>query len=305
MRTAFIQALTEQAKKEKRIILLTGDLGFSVFENFEKDFPQRFFNIGIQEQNMVGISAGLSLTGKKVFAYSIIPFITLRCMEHIRNDLCYQDLKVVLVGVGTGFSYGSLGFSHQALEDIGILKTLPNMTILSPADPVEIHALVKECSSYKHPIYMRIGKCIGSITKKKNIKIGEINILEQGKDTAILTHGDIAHEVYAAYQQLVLKGHHPTLVTFPTIKPLNVKATQQLLKEHKNIVIIEEHYAFGGLGDSIFQLNKDNLNKNRFLHCCVSNTFLEKGGDSRFLRKASGLDAASLTKTILKFLKKA
>jgi len=158
MRTAFIKTLTEIAEEDKDVFLLTGDLGFSVFEDFEKKFGERFINIGIDEQNMTGIAAGLALENKKVFTYSIIPFATMRCFEQIRNDICYQNLDVKIIGVGAGLSYGPAGMTHQAIEDISILRTLPNMTVICPGDPIETRKAVRQSMNLSGPCYIRLGK---------------------------------------------------------------------------------------------------------------------------------------------------
>jgi len=148
MRKAFINTLIKEAEKDKRIFLLTGDLGFSVLEEFQKKFPDRFFDMGVAEQNMIGVAAGLALSGKIVFAYSIVPFVTMRCFEQIRNDLCYQNLNVRLIGIGGGVAYGTAGATHYALEDVSIMRSLVNMTVISPGDPKETEMAVR--FSIKH-----------------------------------------------------------------------------------------------------------------------------------------------------------
>src|SRR3989338_10163182 len=154
MRKTFINTLTELARKDKYIMLLTGDLGYSVFEDFAKEFPGRFINCGVMEQSMISIAAGLALSGKKPYVYSIIPFATMRPFEQIRNDICYQNLNVKIIGVGTGFAYGPLASTHYAIEDIAILKSLPNIAVLSPADSVETKALVLQSYEQKIPTYI-------------------------------------------------------------------------------------------------------------------------------------------------------
>ena len=158
MRNAFIKTLSQLALENENIYLLTGDLGYSVFEDFQKKFSKRFINMGISEQNMMGVAAGLALSGKTVFVYSIIPFLIFRCFEQIRNDICYHDLNVKLIGVGGGFSYGVNGYSHYAVEDISIMKTLSPMTILCPGDPMEVEYAVKSAERRKGPFYVRLGK---------------------------------------------------------------------------------------------------------------------------------------------------
>ena len=158
MRTAFVNTLIELAEKDENIYLLTGDLGFSVLEGFIQKFPERFINCGVAEQNMMGVAAGLALSGKKPYVYSIIPFVTMRCFEQVRNDICYQNLDVKIVGVGSGLAYGFLGATHHAIEDIAILRVLPNMTILSPGDPTEARELTLKSYQTKNPTYLRLNK---------------------------------------------------------------------------------------------------------------------------------------------------
>ena len=158
MRTAVIEKIHELMSKHDDVYFLTADLGYSVLEGLEADFPKRFLNVGVAEQNMIGIAAGLALNGKVPFVYSIIPFVTLRCLEQIRDDICYHNLNVNIIGVGTGLSYGILGSTHFALEDIGIMRSLANMTVISPTDAIEASLATEAVYYYKKPVYMRIGK---------------------------------------------------------------------------------------------------------------------------------------------------
>jgi len=299
MRNAFVKVLEEEAEKNKDIVLLTGDLGFSVFESFQKKFPNRFFNCGVAEQNMMGVAAGLSLLGKTVFVYSIIPFVTFRCLEQIRNDVCYHDLKVIIVGVGSGLSYGALGFSHHANEDIGCLKSIPNLTILSPSDPNEVSAFVKESNSYNHPIYLRLGK---NNERKFNvsseIKIGKVYPIIRGNDAALITHGNIIEEVMEASDMLKKEGISISVISSPTIKPINPKNFEPIFKEHKKVFVIEEHNSIGGLGDSIASLNLGETVK-----IAIKDQFIYGAGDNKYLRTKEGLDSVSLFKKIMETLK--
>jgi transketolase len=303
MKTAFIKTLTEEIEKNPNIIVLAGDLGFSVFDEFKEKYPDNFFNMGISEQNMIGVAAGLSLIGKKVFVYSIIPFVTFRCLEQIRNDLCYQDLDVVVVGVGSGVSYGSSGFSHQAIDDIGALKSIPGITILSPSDPLEVKCLVKDSFSYNHPIYLRLGKNSEKIVNKNslNLKIKEINYIFKGEKIALITYGNIIEEVYEVYLKLLKKGYTPSLISIPTIKPLNLTEIKKIYEKHEKIIVIEEHNRIGGLGESIFPLNEKNVS---FFHFAIKDEFIKKVGSSKYLRKMIGLDSLTLFEKINKILEK-
>lgn len=306
MRLAFISTLAELAEKNKDVVLLTGDLGFSFFEDFIKRFPGQYFNIGICEQNMIGIAAGLSMSGKKVFVYSIIPFVTFRCLEQIRNDICYHDLDVVIVGVGAGLSYGPLGFSHHAIEDIGALKSIPNITIISPSCPAEIKSLIAGSMSYKHPIYMRIGKSekidLGyDEGSRAAIKIGDLDIMAEGKGIALLTHGNIAGEVFNAYKKLKSNGFDPAFIIAPTIKPINRKMMSDMLRKYHHIILIEEHSCIGGLGDTVFSIN--NSLKAKILHIALPDRFVQDIGGTGYMRKKAGIDADSIYSRIIEFLK--
>ena len=301
MRDAFITTLEEEAEKDKRIVVLTADMGFSVLEKFQEKFPGRFFNMGISEQNMMGVAAGLALTGKKVFIYSMIPFVTFRCLEQIRNDICYHDLAVVIVGVGSGVSYGTLGFSHHAIEDLGVLKSISNITILAPSDPYEVRQLVKECVGYPHPVYMRLGKNKEMTFHKKGdkIRIGRANYLSRGEDIALVTFGNIMDEVVDVHARLKDLGHNASIVSTPSIKPIDEKFFMRLFGSHKHIFIIEEHNKIGGLGDTLFSLNKNNKCKNVFTHIAIDDTFVTEVGGKKHIRKTLGLDAHTILKKVL------
>ncbi len=157
MRNAFCRSLARLAEADPDVMLLTGDLGFGVFEEFRDRFPKQFVNAGVAEQNMVSVAAGLALAGKTVFTYSIIPFAVFRCLEQIRDDVCYHDLPVCVVGVGAGYSYGHMGPTHHALEDIGVLRTLPGLSVLSPADGFEAEGAVEAFARHRRPCYLRLG----------------------------------------------------------------------------------------------------------------------------------------------------
>ena len=158
MRNAFVRKLTELVSNNKDIYLLTGDLGFSVFDDFKERFPENYINVGLSESNMVGMAAGMAMEGMQVFIYSIIPFITFRVLEHIRNDICEQNLPVKIVGVGEGITYATEGPTHHSIEDIGVMASLPNITVLSPGDPIEVEKLVEQTLNLNSPVYIRLGR---------------------------------------------------------------------------------------------------------------------------------------------------
>ena len=222
MRKAFVKTLIELAEKDERICLLTGDLGFHALEEFKDKFPGRFLNCGIAEQNMAGMAAGLALCGKKPYIYSIVPFVTLRCLEQIRNDICYQNLDVKIIGIGGGFSYGTLGSTHSVMEELAILRTLPNMTVLCPADAFETEELILKSYQTKNPTYIRITKADETSlhSKKPDLEIGEPYIIKEGSKIAIISAGSQAIFSVQAATELKEKGHDIKVINIHTIKPI-------------------------------------------------------------------------------------
>jgi transketolase len=305
MRTAFIKEFEKQAELNEDIVVLVGDLGFSVFDEFRKKFPDRFFNMGIAEQNMMSVAAGLALNGKKVFVYSIIPFVTARCIEQIKNDICYPNLNVTIVGVGSGFSYGSAGFSHHAIEDISLMKSLPNMAVLTPSDPHEVTELVSQCIDYENPTYLRLGKNGEQIFNHKNQKIilGKSHYIKEGEEVAIISNGNIVEEVILASKKLNDININYSIVSIPTLKPIDKSFFDGVFKKHKFIFIIEEHNKIGGLGDTLFSLNKENKYRNIIKHFAIDDSFVKIVGDNKYIRKELKLDAYSIFDKIKNTLK--
>ncbi|OGK24596.1 hypothetical protein A3D76_00525, partial [Candidatus Roizmanbacteria bacterium RIFCSPHIGHO2_02_FULL_37_9b] len=223
MRVAIVNQVYKLMKKDKNIYFLAGDLGYTAVEQIEKDFPERFINVGVAEQNMLGIASGLALSGKKVYVYSIISFLIMRSYEQIRNDICFHDLDVTLLGIGGGMSYGYLSSTHFALEDIAIMRVLPNMSIFSPADEIEAVLGVKKLYKYRHPLYLRIGKRREPLIYSKPYKFefGKAVILRTGNDTAIFSSGPLTDELLKA--DLILRNEFnikATIINLHTLKPV-------------------------------------------------------------------------------------
>jgi transketolase len=302
MRQTFVKAILEVAKKDKRIVLLTGDLGFSVLEEFQKKFPKRFFNVGVAEQNMIGVAAGLALSGKKVFVYSIIPFVTLRCLEQVRNDICYQNLNVKLVGVGEGFSYGVLGMTHFSLEDIGAMRNLINMTVICPGDPVETELAVKQSVNFPGPLYLRIGKSGEPIvhSKQPDFEIGKGIIVKEGRDIAIIATGNMLYNGKQAAEKLQESGVSVRLISMHTIKPIDKEIILRAAKETKAIFTIEEHNIIGGLGSAVAEILAESGSNVLFKRIAVPDNLIKDIGSQNYLREKFGLTAEAITKFILK-----
>lgn len=256
MRNSFIKTLSGLASENENIYLLTGDLGYSVFEDFQRKFSKRFINIGVSEQNMMGVAAGLALSGKTVFVYSIIPFLIFRCFEQIRNDICYHNLNVKLIGVGGGFSYGVNGPTHYALEDIAIMKTLSPMTVLCPGDPMEVECAVKSGEREKGPFYIRLGKNGEPVIHKNHFEfeIGKGITLKDGQDATIFVTGNMLESAKCVSDLLEKRGIEVRLISMPSIKPIDKEVICKAVRETNALFTIEEHIETGGFGSSVLEV---------------------------------------------------
>ena len=240
MRTAFLKKLFQLAEDNPNVWLLTADVGYSVLEPFAKQFPERFLNVGVAEANMTGIAAGLAMSGKHVYTYSIANFPTLRCLEQIRNDICYHNLDVTIVAVGAGLSYGQLGYSHHGLEDISALRGMPNLTILSPADPGEVAALLPK----RGPTYLRLGKAGEPDLHNYPVIPGKGVKIRHGSRATIFATGSIL--------QRALEIPDVTVISMPTLVPIDV-ATILQARQSPHIITLEEH-GVGGLASIIAEV---------------------------------------------------
>jgi transketolase len=295
MRTAFITQLIEEAKKNDKIFLVVGDLGYSVVEPFAELFPDRFLNAGIAEQNMTGVAAGLAMEGYNVFTYSIGNFSTLRCMEQIRYDVCYHNLSVKIVAVGAGYAYGPLGASHHTTEDIGMMRTIPGLSVCSPCDPIEAKQITSLLCNSNNPAYLRLGKA-GEMTLHEPGMIIEpykMICIKEGEETVILATGGILSIAKNAIQTT-----HDTwgLYSVPFIKPLDLKTLAVIAGRYKNIITLEEHQMSSGFGSAILEGLNDLRESNAirtFPHVkriAIKDIFLAFAGTQDYLRSEMGLD---------------
>lgn len=307
MRTSFINTLEHLAEKNKNIYLLSPDMGFSVFERFRDRFPCRFINTGIAEANTIGIAAGLALTDKIVYVYSIVPFVTMRCFEQVRMDLCYQDLDVRLVGVGGGLCYGPAGTSHHSLEDISIMRALPNMKVVCPGDPQETRLAIEESLKIKGPMYIRLAKNNDPVVHKGNInfKIGKGIVIRKGRDIAIIATGGILHNAKIIADRLAAKGINTWLVSMHTVKPIDRGLILRISKKVKALFTIEEHSLIGGLGSSVAEIIAENCNKNLYFErIALPDLYDNCVGSQRYLHQRHGLLPEQAADNILKKLGK-
>lgn len=249
MRTAFIEELIAVAERDERVWLVCGDLGYSVLEAFSERFPQRYLNAGVAEQNMTGIAAGLALTGKVVFTYSIANFPIMRCLEQIRNDVCYHKLDVKVVAVGGGLAYGSHGYTHHAVEDLAIMSAMPNMTVVAPGDPVEARAATAALVATPGPAYLRLGKAGEATWHKEDIdfRLGRAIQMQNGHDLTIFSTGGVLGIAVEAARRLEVAGCSTRLLSMPSLVPLDLEAIAKAARETMAIITIEEH-GIGGLG---------------------------------------------------------
>jgi len=298
MRSTFVNCLLERAAKDDRIFLLTPDMGFSVLERFRADFPDRFLNVGIAEQNAIGVAAGLALSGKMVYVYSIIPFVTMRCFEQVRVDLAYMKTNVRLVGVGAGLSYGPAGATHHAIEDIAIMRALPNMTVCCPGDPVEVKALVEQSFDYDGPMYFRLGKNGEPNIHKpgEHILLGRAIIVSEGKDVLLVTTSNMLEQGHAWVQEWAKDGIHATLLSMPTLKPFDSESITRYIKAGFPIITLEEHNIIGGLGSAVAEVIAESGMAVKFKRIAIPDTYSPYVGSQLFLRKKFGIDTFDIKK---------
>jgi len=308
MRNAMMKALFELAEENSNIMLLTADLGFGVFEKFSEKFPKQFLNVGVAEQNMIGIASGLALAleDRIVYVYSIANFPTLRCLEQIRNDACYHNLNINILAIGGGFSYGGLGMSHHATEDISIMRALPGIVVVAPCTDWEAGEAVKALAKNPGVGYLRIdkSKSVDSISKKK-FSLGKARILRQGHDFSIIATGGIAEEALAAADALLARGIECRIISMHTIKPLDIEIILDAAINTKGILILEENNMVGGLGGAIAEACMDNaIHVDHFIRLGMPDIYSSIVGSQKFLRSYYGISQDVVMNKILKIFGK-
>lgn len=301
MRDTFVKTLVELAKEDKNIELVTGDLGFGVLKPFWEQCPNQFTNAGIAEQNMTSMAAGMALEGKTVFTYSIGNFPTLRCLEQIRNDCAYHNANVKIVCIGGGFVYGSLGMSHQATEDLAILRALPDVVVMAPADLVEAEECTKALAKTQGTAYLRLGRGGEKRIHEKieDFHIGKAIKVHDGERVAIFSTGAIFEEVMVAYDELKKYGYNPAVFTFPTVKPIDKEVVERISSSFDIIVSVEEHNIIGGFGSSIAEVMAEMSNKKaKLIRIGLDDEYSIKVGDQKHLRHQYGMDSKAIVKMI-------
>jgi len=304
MRTIFVSTLCELAKADKRIWLLTGDLGYNVLEEFEKSFPERYVNVGIAEQNMIGIASGLALSGKIVFVYSVVNFATIRCLEQIKNDVCYSNLNVKIVTVGAGFAYGCYGYSHHGVEDIAVMRSLPNIKIIAPENKPQTELATKAIIKTAGSFYLRLGY----VNQQNEIvspplEIGKALNIQDGKDVFFITTGGMLDISLSAVNLLKKSNISAGILSMPTIKPIDKQAILMVAKKVSRIVTVEEHSITGGLGSAVAEVLSENGSNVKLRRCGIKDYNCNFHADREGLFKFYGLTPEGLVSDTFLFIK--
>ncbi len=304
MRNAFARTMTELAKERNDVCLLSGDIGNKMFDNYKQIAKERFLNCGIAEANMMSMAAGMALSGLRPVVYTIAPFTTTRCLEQIRTGVAYHEAPVVIVGTGSGLSYAELGPSHHSLEDIAILRSIPNMQICAPADSRELEAHLRQAIDEEKPTYIRIGKKgePDLIGKNEAIRIGKANLIKEGERTIVMGIGPILTEAIKARESLLNEGIKLAVASMGTIKPIDEHFLLDCIKNgYEHWITLEEHSRIGGLGSKITEWIAENEIKNiKITRIGSKDKFLHELGNQEYIRTKMNIDQSSIVRAAKK-----
>lgn len=306
MRNAFVTELESIASHDKRIVLLSADMGNRLFDNYKKNYPERFFNCGVAEANMMSMAAGMALCGMLPITYTITPFITVRCLEQIKVDVCYHNLPVIIVGMGSGLSYAELGPTHHSCDDIAFLRILPNIKIVCPGDSHEVRLALRSAVKSNSPVYIRLGKKGEPIIHKTEpeFNIGRAIVIFQGSDVCLLSTGNILPVAVNAAEELKKKGISAGVVSYHTVKPLDKDLLLQVFSSYSLVVTLEEHSIAGGFGSSVAEwLVEQRNSKADFFSIGVRDEFFCQAGNQGYARKFFGLTTEAIAEKIIMRLK--
>lgn len=303
MRNAFAAEMVELAATDERIVLLSGDIGNRLFNPYKERFPDRFVNCGVAEANMIGMAAGMALSGLRPVAYTITPFITTRCLEQIRLDLCYHDLPVTVVGVGAGLAYAGLGATHHALEDLALLRALPNMTVAAPGDAMEVRSLLRAATACDGPVYLRMGKKNEPVVHAAppELPLGKGMILEEGSDAALIACGVMLPVALEAAAELKKNGVTARVVSLPTVKPLDLELIQACFDAFPLVATLEEHGLVGGLGAALAEWAADleRPPRARLLRFGTGDAFFPHAGNQEEARGYFEINLSAITDRLM------
>lgn len=305
MRSVFNETLLEIAGENPRIFMILADIGYGEVEPFAEEFPDRFFNVGVAEQNMTGIACGVAMEGNIAVTYSIANFPTLRPLEQIRNDVCYHNANVKIVIIGGGLAYGSLGISHHSTEDLAIMRALPNLVVIAPSDFAEARAATKAMIEHDGPVYYRCG-----YKKEPDIHQGEIDFqigrsirVREGKDVTLIYTGTIGYNVLQAAKLLEKSGRHCRVLSMHTVKPIDVEAIVKAAGETSAIVTVEEHNILGGLGGAVAEVLAEECGSSvKFKRLALPDINVSRVGSQQWLLAQYGLDAEGIAGSVKKIM---
>ena len=301
MRNAFADELTKLAADDPRVVMLSGDIGNRLFDTYKDQHPDRFFNCGVAEANMISMAAGMAMCGLRPIAYTITPFITTRCLEQIRVDVCYHHQPVIIVGVGAGMSYASLGATHHACEDIAFLRALPRMTVICPGDAMEVCGALRAALKHAGPVYIRIGKKGEPVIHPKvpDLKIGEAITVRDGSDVCLLSTGNLLPTALEAADLLTIQGISAQVVSFHTVKPLDEHLLREAFARFRVVATVEEHSIIGGLGGAVAEWLSDQENVSaRLLRIGTADDFMHEAGNQNYARALFGLTPEAISQKI-------
>jgi transketolase len=308
MRNAFADELTKLGDEEPRVVMLSGDIGNRLFDNFKAKHPSRFFNCGVAEANMMGVAAGMAMNGLRPVAYTITPFVTTRCLEQIRTDVCYHEAPVTIVAVGAGLSYSGLGPTHHACEDISFLRSIPNMVVICPGDAFEVRAALRAAMQQDRPVYIRMGKKGEPVVHAgpiENFRIGKAIPVSEGKDVCLLSTGNMLPEAIEAAHRLKEKGISAQVVSFHTVKPLDEAFLKDAFGRFTLVATIEEHSLIGGFGAAVSEWLADTqMGSQNFVRFGTPDAFFKKSGEQEYAREMLGLSAHQIADKIVRALRR-
>jgi transketolase len=306
VRDAFFSSLVELAANNPRLFLMIGDLGFGVVNEFVKRFPAQFINAGVAEQNMTGMAAGMARSGDIVFTYSIANFPILRCLEQVRNDVCYHRANVKMVSVGGGLCYGALGASHHATEDLAIMRALPNLLVVAPADPVEVRLAMPLIVAHPGPVYLRLGRAGEPVvhqTPPSGFALGKGLVVRRGDDLTLISTGGMLKTTLGAAELLAANGIRAGVISMHTVAPIDAELIRQHARTTGRIVTVEEHSVVGGLGGAVAEALLDECcHPVRFLRIGLPHAFLPEVGSQEYLLGCHGLTSEGIRESVLAFL---
>jgi len=299
IRDALFDQLYEIASNDNDVIFLTADMGAFSLKKFKSNLPKQYFNVGISEQNLVSISAGLALGGKKVFIYAIAPFITQRCYEQIKVDLCSMDLPVTIIGMGPGLTYSSDGLTHHATQDIAIMRALPGMSILSPSDPSSASRAIVDAYQSNHPVYIRLDKGQWPVLYDQNDRLGNgVVEIEKGNDVLIVSTGVMVHRALNVAKELNSDSMNIGVVDLYSIKPIAEQVLLSIIEKYDKVVTLEEHSIIGGIGSAICEILSDNNIYKPLKRIALADDDTSGYGDRDWMHSYYGLDLNTIVKTI-------